>query len=106
MHTDSESSRPNRGRAVAHAFSRTRIAIAVCSFLLPSLGATQIPSLSSPRGLARLQPLVAGHPSLDARRANIAAAEARARAAGAGTPVALDAEIEEVPSGLEVTRAG
>lgn len=106
MHTDSEPSRPDRGRAVAHAFLRTRVAFAVCNLLLPSLGAAQLPSLSSQGALARLQPLVAAHPSLDARRAHAAAAEARTRAAGAGAPVALDAEVEEVPSGVDLSRAG
>ena len=106
MHTYGETSRPHRGRAAARSSWHIRVLVAVCSLLLPSLGVAQLPSLSSERALARLQPLVAGHASLDARRANVAASEARSRAAGGVSPVALDAEIEETPRGFDVSRAG
>jgi cobalt-zinc-cadmium efflux system outer membrane protein len=46
------------------------------------------------------------NPELAARRAALAAAEARLRASGFAAPVVLSAEIEEVPSGLDVTNAG
>ena len=44
-------------------------------------------------------------PGLAARRAAVEAAQARVRAAGFGEPAALAAEVEEVPSGLDLTRA-
>lgn len=46
------------------------------------------------------------NPELDARRAVIAAAEARVSAAGAVGPVVLSADLEEVPDGFDVTEAG
>lgn len=56
--------------------------------------------------LARLRGAVVGSsPLLAARRAELAAAEARARGAGAASPAVLAAEIEEVPDGVDVTGA-
>lgn len=46
------------------------------------------------------------NPELDARRAALAAAEARVPAAGALGPAVLSAELEEVPDGFDVTEAG
>ncbi len=46
------------------------------------------------------------NPELDARRAALAAAEARIPPAGALGPAVLSAELEEVPDGFDVTEAG
>jgi hypothetical protein len=46
------------------------------------------------------------NPELDARRAALAAAEARVPAAGALGPAVLSAELEEVPDGFDVSEAG
>ena len=74
-----------------------------------------IPGTAWPQGgpaidstlVARLREAVAAaSPLVAARRAELAAAEARARGAGAVPPAVLAAEIEEVPSGVDVTDAG
>ena len=57
--------------------------------------------------VARLrQSVVASSAFLAASRAELAAAGARMRAAGGPPPAVLSAEIEEVPSGVDVTDAG
>jgi cobalt-zinc-cadmium efflux system outer membrane protein len=46
------------------------------------------------------------NPELAARRASLAAAEARLRATGFAAPVVLSGEIEDVPGGVDVGEAG
>ncbi|MBA3259245.1 MAG: TolC family protein [Gemmatimonadales bacterium] len=57
--------------------------------------------------LARVRDLIRqSNPELEARRAAVAAAEARVPAAGVLGPAVLSAEVEEIPDGLDVTEAG
>ena len=71
-----------------------------------TLSAQDRPVLDS-TAVARLREAVAASsPAVAARRSDLAAAEARSRAAGAAPPAVLAAEIEEVPGGVEVYDAG
>lgn len=74
---------------------------------IPGTAWPQAGSATDSTEVARLQETVAAtSPLVAARRAELAAAEARARGAGAAPPAVLAAEIEEVPSGVDVTDAG
>ena len=82
------------------------VLIAVLCVEPATLSAQDRPVLDS-TAVARLrEAVVASSPAVAARRSDLAAAEARLRAAGAAPPAVLAAEIEEVPGGMEVNDAG
>ncbi|HYD52352.1 MAG TPA: TolC family protein [Gemmatimonadaceae bacterium] len=68
--------------------------------------AAQTPTLVDTATTARLTQLVGRNPTLEARAAALRVAEARAAAAGLAPAATLDAEVEEVPSGLNLLDAG
>jgi cobalt-zinc-cadmium efflux system outer membrane protein len=88
---------------------RARVSVVTVTLATASLSqsvAGQVPTLADSLTIARLRPIVSAHPAVIARRAELEAARARARLAGAGPISTLDAEIEEVPSGVDLGRAG
>lgn len=68
--------------------------------------AAQVASVSDPAAIAQLHPFLAAHPELEARQAALEAARARARLVSFGPAAALEAEIEEVPGGINLLGAG
>ena len=102
-----------RRRAAGRAHRRAR-ALAVHALLLGSLllvsgaspAAAQRPTLDTLSVMGRLKEIIRrSSPELAARRAAVAAAEARLGAIGLAPAASLAAEIEEVPSGLNVASA-
>lgn len=94
-----------------HSILLTLVVGAVSLSPQASAGA-QLPAAQSPGGAAPDSVAVALHalvirtsPELAARRAAVAAAEARGSAAGRAGPLALSAEAEGVPNGADLTRA-
>lgn len=65
--------------------------------------AGQVPAASADSALLEL--LRSANPELAAGRAAVAAAEARQRATGFAPPVSLSVEAEEIPSGVDLSRA-
>lgn len=86
---------------------RTLGAILILSLPIaaPAVGA-QVTSVSDPAAIAQLRPFLAAHPELEARQAALEAARARARLVSFGPAAALEAEIEEVPGGINLLGAG
>lgn len=81
--------------------------------LLLALGGTTDVRAQAPPSLAdadltrRIQDLVVRHsPELEAHRASLEAARARAAGAGFAPPAVLSGEIDDVPDGFDVTGAG
>lgn len=83
--------------------SATRIAaLLLLSFALPApLVWAQSPAVS-----ALQTRILHSNPELTAARAGVRAAEARVGATGLAAPLALSAEVEEIPSGINVLGAG
>lgn len=74
---------------------------------LPPLAGSQTVQVTDTARLGPLTPLLRrASPLVAARRAQLDAAQARAHAAGFALPLALAAEVEEVPDGIAVGRAG
>src|SRR5690606_5485589 len=79
------------------------VALALCGSITGSMSA-QLPD--GPH-LQRLRGLVnESNPTLRMLRANLAAADARARAAGYAPAMVAELEIEDVPGGLDLPAAG
>lgn len=74
--------------------------------ILPPAASAQVASVSDPAVLAELRPFLNAHPELEARQAALEAAQARARLARFSPAAALEAEIEEVPDGVNLLGAG
>lgn len=94
------------------AVAPVRAAAFVAGLLSLSLGmparplAAQAPTLVDATATARLMRLVAANPILEAQAAALRVAEARAAAVGLTPAATLDAEVEEVPGGVNVLDAG
>ena len=91
---------------------RLTLVVGAVSSSAPLIAGAQPPSTQPPGGALADTVAAALHallfrasPELAARRAAVAAAEARVSAAGRAGPVALTAETEGVPSGVDLTRA-
>lgn len=104
----------NRRRRAAGRVHRRARALAVHALLLgifplasgASPAAAQRPNLDTLPVIGRLKEIIRrSSPELAARRAAVAAAEARFRAIGLAPAASLAAELEEVPSGLDVASA-
>lgn len=76
------------------------------ALIVPAAASAQIASVSDPAALAELRPFLVAHPELEARQAALEAAQARARLARFGPAAALEAEVEEVPGGVNLPGAG
>lgn len=80
---------------------RARWIASVAALLIPfALRAQEAPATAALRDAVQRS-----HPALAARRAALEAARARAAAAGFADPATLSAEVEEVPDGVDLTRA-
>jgi outer membrane protein, heavy metal efflux system len=86
---------------------RTLFPLAVVfTTLLPTLGAGQV-VVATDTALVRLRELVIhNNPELAALRASLDAAELRVRSVGYSSPATVTAEIEEVPRGIDIAKAG
>lgn len=92
--------RVNSSRSVA-----PLIAVA-CLFAATSAVPGQQPDRDTPPAVSRLKFIVReSNPELAFRRAAVSASEAAVHAVGWGSPAALSAEVEEVPSGLDLGNA-
>lgn len=75
---------------------------AACAVAAASAAQGQQPPADRLPAVSRLTSIIReSNPELAFRRAAVSASEARANAVGRGSPAALSAEIEEVPSGLD-----
>ena len=90
---------PNRPLAAA--------LVAAAALSLPTTARSQHVTFGDSATLAVLLPMIERtNPFLAMRRAQLDAARARARGAGLTQPMALSAEVEEVPDGSALGRAG
>ncbi len=86
---------------------RTCLVAAIVSCLMAPALSSQDAPVADTTALARLRAgVIAVSPTLAARRAELAAAQAHARGAGAAPHAVLSAEVEEVPGGLDIADAG
>ena len=83
------------------------LALGAVMAVAPPIASGQTIGVVDSAAVAEVRDLIRqANPELDARRAALAAAEARVPAAGALGPAVLSAELEEVPDGFDVTEAG
>jgi len=80
---------------------------ALLSFAAPASLPAQSTSVADTTTVTRFrQAVLRASPEFAARRAELAAAKAAARGAGAAPPLVLAAEVEEVPDGIDLGNAG
>ena len=73
----------------------------------PGIASGQVLQVADSALVAELREMIRrSNPGLRARRAALAAAEARVPAAGSAGPASLSIEVEEVPGGLDLVEAG
>lgn len=76
-----------------------------CLFLPPAAAAQVAAAAGTPAITALRESVQRTNPELAARRAALDAARARVRAAGAPAPLAVSAEAEEIPGGIDLASA-